>query len=224
MACHSQRRAEGGGRTLMAAGGEEGTVATWPKVMAPPRTVCGTTSHPTRILDQNMRCKLDFGNRGAFPGHASNVHVPRESRNTDLTGIVLNSYALGAFMRSKFRSCRCIAAPAPHASAALASADCSFPLSPRGAARPGPRRYTAHRSAVAHNHIIEKHAAATPPPPLRKQRSHALSHAPTPVPSQTPSPLRLHAMPRHVIGVCRGDASRSREAAPDHERLQALTR
>ena len=81
MACHSQRRAEGGGRTLMAAGGEEGTVATWPKVMAPPRTVCGTTSHPTRILDQNMRCKLDFGNRGAFPGHASNVHRKQKHRS-----------------------------------------------------------------------------------------------------------------------------------------------
>lgn len=87
----------------MAAGGEEGTVATWPKVMAPPRTVCGTTSHPTRILDQNMPMQIRLrGNRGAFPGHASNVHVPRESRNTDFTCIVLNSYALGAFMRSKF--------------------------------------------------------------------------------------------------------------------------
>ena len=43
-----------------------------------------------------MQIRLDFGNRGAFPGHASNVHVPRERRNTDLTGIVLNSYALGA--------------------------------------------------------------------------------------------------------------------------------
>ena len=169
MACHSQRRAEGGGRTLMAAGGEEGTVATWPKVMAPPRTVCGTTSHPTRILDQNMRCKLDFGNRGcAFPGHASNVHVPRESRNTDLTGIVLNSYALGAFMRSKFRPHVAVLPPAPHASAALASADCSFPLSPRGRRR-APGTAAVHstplgcRTQSYYRKARRRHPTAAPP-------------------------------------------------------------
>ena len=199
MACHSQRRAAGGGRTLMAAGGEEGTVATWPKVMAPPRCVWHS-SH----AHFGPTCKRLWQSRRHPP-----VMRPTsiESRNTDLTGIVLNSYALGAFMlpfkiqhssaftlhgtATRGSDVRGRRSPHPGAPIRVQCARCQLRGALGGCHRaggtphwgtadsvfrsamnrrrpprdPGPRRYTdstPFRSAVAHNHIIEKHTAATP--------------------------------------------------------------
>jgi len=85
-ATHSGGRQAAGERSHLAAGGEEGAVATWPKVMAPPRCVWHS-SH----AHFGPTCKRLWQSRRHPP-----VMRPTsiESRNTDLTGIVLNSDAL----------------------------------------------------------------------------------------------------------------------------------